>query len=61
MEERKAGSVINICSYNTRTLRVEEDLEHLSEKMDKFNLDIIGTVFQKLKEREGTMKLKDGS
>jgi exonuclease III len=51
---------INICTYNTRTLRTEESLESLLDELRDFKWDIIGLCETKRKG-EGITELKGGA
>ena len=59
--KRKGNSDLNICTYNTRTLRTQDDLERLPEeiKIDNFKWDVIGLSETK-RHGEGLTQTKDG-
>ena len=50
---------INICTYNVRTLRNEENVESLLEELDGFKWDIVGLAETKI-HGEGLTELKGG-
>ena len=57
--KRKGNSDLNICTYNTRTLRTQDDLERLLEEIEDFNWDIIGLCETK-RHGEGLTQTNDG-
>ena len=51
-KSRKAGQELFICTYNTRTIRTEESLQHLLDELEEFKWDIIGLA-ETRREGEG--------
>ena len=59
-KEAKGGQTyINICTYNTRTIRTDESLESLLDELKDFKWDIIGLAETK-REGESTIELPGG-
>ena len=57
---RKSTATIKLCTYNTRTLRTDDDLERLLNQVKNLNWDIIGLCETKRKG-EGLWQLQDGT
>lgn len=51
---------LNICTYNTRTLRTDESLESLLDELQNFKWDIIGLCETK-RDGEGVVELQGGA
>ena len=41
-KQRQKATIIHLATYNTRTLRTDEDMEHLLEELKNIKWDIIG-------------------
>ena len=57
---RGSTAIINIATYNVRTLSHPDDLERLQEQMKDFKWSIVGLCETKRKG-EGLIELKDGT
>ncbi|KAK3800826.1 hypothetical protein RRG08_028727 [Elysia crispata] len=57
---RGSTATLHIATYNTRTLALQDDLDHLQEKLEDFKWNVIGLCETKRK-REGLMELSDGT
>ncbi|XP_072022386.1 craniofacial development protein 2-like [Amphiura filiformis] len=53
-------TTLNICTYNTRTLKTDESLESLLDELQNFKWDIIGLCETK-REGEGVVELQGGA
>ncbi|GFR59615.1 endonuclease-reverse transcriptase [Elysia marginata] len=57
---RRSTAIINIATYNVRTLSHPDDLDRLQEQLEDFNWSILGLCETKRKG-EGLTELKDGT
>ncbi|KAK3705532.1 hypothetical protein RRG08_041406 [Elysia crispata] len=57
---RGSTATLHIATYNTRTLALQDDLDHLQEKLEDFKWNVIGLCETKRKG-EGLMELSDGT
>jgi len=57
---RETGQLMYICTYNTRTLRTDEHLEHLMEELNNFKWDIIGLA-ETRRAGEGIEEIERGA
>ena len=49
---RGTTAILNVCTYNVRTLRTEDDLDRLIDEADQIYLDIIG-LYETYRNGEG--------
>lgn len=57
---KKTGHKLHICTYNTRTLRTDDSLQHLIDELDDFKWDIIGLA-ETRREGDGLEELEGGA
>ena len=55
----KYATTVNICSYNVRTIRTDDEMDYLMEEIEKIEWDIIG-LCETYRKGEGLSSIKNG-
>ena len=56
---RGSTAILNVCTYNVRTLRTEDDLHRLIDEVEQIKRDIIG-LCETCRKREGLSEIRGG-
>ena len=54
---RGSTAILNVCTYNVRTLRTEDDFDRLSDEVEQIKWDIIG-LCETYRNMEGLSELE---
>ena len=56
---RGSTAILNVCTYNVRTLRTKDDLDRLTDEVEHIKWDIIG-LYETYKNWEGLLEIRAG-
>ena len=56
---RGSIAILNVCTYNVRTLRTEDDLDRLIDEVEQIKWDIIG-LCETYRKGEGLLEIRAG-
>ena len=56
---RGSTAILNACTYNVKTLRTEDDLDRLIDKVDQIKWDIIG-LCETYRKGDGLSEIRGG-
>ena len=56
---RERTAILNVCTYNVRTLRTEDDLDRLIDEDEQIQWDIIG-LCETYRKGEGLLEIRAG-
>ena len=56
---RGSTAILNVCAYNVRTLRTEDDLDRFIDELERIKLDII-VLCETYRRREGLSEIRAG-